>query len=522
MRKLFAGLLLFITVSVYSQQKFALVIGNQDYTGVSKLNNPVNDANDMEAALRGLGFTVDKVLDGNRVQMEGTVTRFKNRLSASKNTYGFFYYAGHGVQSEGINYLLPINADIPSESYLPDRAVSVQTIMRELNTAGNELNVIVLDACRNNPYSWARSGSRGLSVISAPVGTIVVYATSANSVAEDGRGRNGLFTTQLLKNLRTPGLTVQEMFNRTGQDVLDASNGNQHPEISLRYFGSAYLGARPAPVAPLAPAAQPTPAPAAQPVPVSQPAAQTTQPAARPAEGFVRINGGTFTMGSPASEPGRHPDEGTQRRITVSSFYMSRYQVTQKEYEEVMGTNPSNWKGPNLPVERVSWFDAVEYCNRRSQREGLYPVYTINGSGDNRAVTWNRSANGYRLPTEAEWEYACRAGTISAYNTGAAISDNIGWYLSNSGSKTHEVGKKPPNAWGLYDMHGNVWELCWDWYGAYPNGARTDPIGASSGTNRVGRGGGWSDSATEVRSACRSGNAPSRQRNNVGFRIVRP
>ena len=236
---------------------------------------------------------------------------------------------------------------------------------------------------------------------------------------------------------------------------------------------------------------------------------------------FVRINGGTFSMGSPANEPGRDSDQ-TQRQVTVSSFYMSRYEVTQKEYQEVMGTNPSNFKGDNLPVECVSWYDAVEYCNARSRKEGLTPAYTISGSGDNRTVAWNRSANGYRLPTEAEWEYACRAGTTTAYNTGASINNNTGWYRANSAESTQEVGRKPANAWGLYDMHGNVWEWCWDWYGNYASGAQTDPVGASSGSYRVIRGGGWGSPDLYVRSAFRDHSSPYNRYNILGFRLVRP
>ena len=229
--------------------KHAMIIGNGNYTGISRLNNPVNDANDMEAALRNLGFTVDKVLDGNLDRMETAIMNFVRRLGASRNAYGFFFYAGHGVQFNGENYLIPVDANsILSENHLRQRAVSVQTILENMNSAGNELNMIVLDACRDNPFSWARSGSRGLSVVSgAPTGSIVMFATGASQTASDGTGRNGLFTNHLLNNLKTPGLSVFEVFDRTMGEVSRATNGRQHPELSLRFSGaaSAYLGNRP-------------------------------------------------------------------------------------------------------------------------------------------------------------------------------------------------------------------------------------------------------------------------------------
>jgi hypothetical protein len=234
--------LLIFCLTAYGQQKYALVIGNGNYITLSKLRNPVNDAEDMAVALTDLGFNVDKVLNGDLEKIESAVMRLKNRLSTARNSYGFLFFAGHGVQSGGANFLIPVGANIPSENYLRNRAVSVQTVLDELNDAGNELNVVVLDACRDNPFTWGRSANRGLTVIgSQPADSIVVYATSAGSIAQDGVGRNGLFTSHLLNNLRTPGLEVTEIFRRTGQDVSLASDRKQIPAVYVQFFGSAYF-----------------------------------------------------------------------------------------------------------------------------------------------------------------------------------------------------------------------------------------------------------------------------------------
>jgi formylglycine-generating enzyme required for sulfatase activity len=160
----------------------------------------------------------------------------------------------------------------------------------------------------------------------------------------------------------------------------------------------------------------------------------------------------------------------------------------------------------------------VEYCNRLSQREGLTSAYQLSGTN----VTCNWNANGYRLPTEAEWEYACRAGTTTAYNTGNTISTNTGWYGDNSNYTMHPVGQKPANAWGLYDMHGNVDEWCWDWYDSYSSGAQTNPRGPTSGSYRVGRGGCWAAGGQSLRSASRGTFNPSFKDGAMGFRLVRP
>jgi hypothetical protein len=243
-------------VNIVAQQKYALVIGNGNYVHTTRLNNPVNDANDMATTLQNLGFTVDKVLNGTQDQMVSAIVRLKNRLSVSRNSYGFLFYAGHGVQSNGENYLIPVDANIPTENFLRNRTVSVQEMLDELNDAGNELNVVVLDACRDNPFSWKRSSTRGLTIIGQqPADSIIVYATSAGSTAADGTGRNGLFTNHLLNNLKIPGLEITELFRRTGADVARVSNNQQRPAVYNQFYGTAYLGSR------STMSIQPTPAP---------------------------------------------------------------------------------------------------------------------------------------------------------------------------------------------------------------------------------------------------------------------
>jgi formylglycine-generating enzyme required for sulfatase activity len=230
---------------------------------------------------------------------------------------------------------------------------------------------------------------------------------------------------------------------------------------------------------------------------------------------FILVEGGTFTMGSPLSEADREDDE-TPHQVTVTSFYMGKYEVTQKEWVEVMGSNPSYFKGDDLPVEQVDWYEAVEYCNKRSIKEGLTPAYTVSGTD----VTWNGEASGCRLPTEAEWEYAARGGSGAAYQIYSNDADSVGWYSGNSGGKTHQIGTKQPNGLGIYDMSGNVWEWCWDWYDDYPTAPQTDPLGAVTGDDRVIRGGGWDFNVQCL--ALRGNNYPSGRYSFLGFRLVRP
>ena len=212
------------------------------------------------------------------------------------------------------------------------------------------------------------------------------------------------------------------------------------------------------------------------------------------------IKPGTFAMGS-ANPLDYHDSRVTQ--VTISrGFWLGRTEVTQAQWTAVMGSNPSYYKGDNLPVERVSWNDAMDFCRKLTERE--------------RAAGRLAGDLAYTLPTEAQWEYACRAGTTGDY---AGALDAMAWYSANSGDQTHPVGQKQTNAWGLHDMHGNVSELCLDWYGNYPGGSVTDPTGAASGSLRVIRGGDWDAAAINCLSAVRIRCGPGARIDNIGFRL---
>ena len=269
------------------------------------------------------------------------------------------------------------------------------------------------------------------------------------------------------------------------------------------------LTLRPQPAAPLRPIAAPQALPTAR---LLKPAPSEDKLVEVPSDRtftnslgmkFVLLPAGAFVMGSPPDEEGREDDE-KQHEVTISKpFYLQTTQVTQGQWKRIMNKNPSNFKecGDDCPVDTVSWDDAQAFVSKLNKVEG---------------------EKKYRVPTEAEWEYACRAGSTTRFCFGddEVKLGEYGWYRDNSEGTTHPVGQKEPNAWGLYDMHGNVWEWCQDWYGAYPEGRVTDPKGPTSGDNRVMRGGSWYLSARYIRSALRDRCGPG-YCFNIGFRLAR-
>ncbi|MBO4545531.1 MAG: formylglycine-generating enzyme family protein, partial [Verrucomicrobia bacterium] len=234
---------------------------------------------------------------------------------------------------------------------------------------------------------------------------------------------------------------------------------------------------------------------------------------------LIWIKPGSFMMGSPEDELGRNKDE-IQHQVTLTQgYWMGRYEVTQAQYEAVTGENPSSFKGADLPVEQVSWYDAMAFCEKLTKIE--------------KAAGRLPKGYEYTLPTEAQWEYACRAGTTTAFNNGTNIPieeqaedelcpnlDEVGWYIFNSEKNTHPAGQKMPNAWRLYDMHGNVFEWCLDWFGYYPTTPVTNPTGPGTGSERIVRGGGYLFEAWGCRSAFRTHGEPDKSGDFLGFRVV--
>ena len=572
---LFSIMLLF---ALSAEQRTALVIGNANYEGMNRLRNPANDARDIGKKLAGLGFKVTTLIDATQQKMDDAIYDFGTNLAEGR--VGLFYYSGHGAQYQGENYLIPVNVNIRSAAELRYNAVPAGKILEYMDIAHNPLNMIILDACRDNPFAGAKSGNRGLAVVgNLPEGSIIVYATAPGKTAADGTGRNSPFTESFLKHVGTGDLNVKDLFDRVGKEVSQSTRNQQRPWISHDFYGEFSFAGKSDPIVPKEEDRKPTfsvaktygdveiavktagtlymnadkqgAIPAGGTATLSnlvtgsytlemryedgkseskritvqrerkvQVAFNYVERAVAP-EGFVLVEAGTFRMGATDWNVNMKPVHS----VTISkSFYMSKFEVTQKQWREVMGTNPSHFRGDELPVEQVSLYDAVEFCNKLSKMEGLTPCY----SGRGESTSCDFSADGYRLPTEAEWEYAARGGNKSRgyMYSGSNSANDVAWYGDNSGEITQAVGQKSPNELGLYDMSGNVSEWCWDWYGKdyYASSPTTDPRGPSGptgGTWRVRRGAGRIGRAPSVRTTIRSYSPPTVKSLGIGFRPLR-
>ena len=484
--------------------RVALVIGNAAYksSAIGRLENPVRDAESVAKQLKAAGFAVELERDLREDAFHGALKAFKE--DSRRAATAAFYYAGHGMEQKGVNYLIPVDMKGPNDLH---DAVELDEVIEAMQS---RRNLVFLDACRTPP-GRARGPSvlsRGLAAVALEtVGDILIsYASAPKKPALDGDGGgNSPYAAALAEHLGTPGQRLADLLMRVRSTVEDATDGEQVPWQSGSLRMPFYFMPGNPTVDPPPPPPPPDPEGSGQGGTVggtrpSRPLAGSSWKSPLGME-FVWIPAGRFLMGSPKGEEGRDGDE-VQHEVRISrGYWLGKYEVTQGEWEAVMGGNPSYFRscGSRCPVERVSWDDIQEFMRKLNERE-------------------SRSGNKYRLPSEAEWEYAARAGTA-----GLRYGElgEIAWYGGNSGDRTHPVGQKRANGWGLHDMLGNVWEWTADRYGRYPPGSVRDPEGPSSGSDRVARGGSWYSVARYVRSANRDIYFPGYRNYFIGFRLVR-
>jgi formylglycine-generating enzyme required for sulfatase activity len=644
----FARILLFVLLTcaigsppaMSAQQRIALVIGNSAYAN-APLANPVNDAQLISQALRQHGFDVIEKLDVGEREMGRAVKAFGERLkTAGSDAVGLFYYAGHGVQVGGINYLIPVDAAIEDEEDVPIEAVSADHILGIIEVSGNRLNLMFLDACRNNPFlRTSRNARHGLAMMNAPAGIFIGYATAPGDVAKDGSGVNSPFTTAMAATMGQPGEPIESMFKRVRLSVIAATEGEQTPWSASSLTGDFSFvpgAAVVTPLLPIVPADQPTrgmvrqaqemlaalgydpgpidgdmgrrttaaviafqqskdlpvdglvsdvllqhllgsdsPAPATDPslavwdriagsnraadferflaqypnsplarsardrlaelrrvavvIPPAAPEPET--PSYRAGETFqdcsacpemMVVPAGDFQMGSTNADIHQVAiDGGRRKRLTrelprhhvsvEQAFAVGKYEVTFAEWDACVSAggcrspDDAGWGRDSRPVINVSWHDAQEYVRWLSHETG----------------------HEYRFLSEAEWEYAARAGTQTARYWGDEIGHNNA-NCERCGSRwddeqTAPVGSFSLNGFGLHDMLGNVSEWTQDcWHRNY-SGAPSHAVAwsGSSTCERVLRGGSWNVYPRYVRSAYRYKWTPGFYYNDIGFRVSR-
>jgi formylglycine-generating enzyme required for sulfatase activity len=540
----------------------------------------------MTSSLQALGFTVTTLTDSNQRAMDQAIRKFGKTLR-NQGGVGLFYYAGHGMQVDGENFLLPVDIDPSTEADVHYDAVPVGKLLGQMEAAGNGMNIVILDACRNNPFARSfRSASKGLAQVSAPSGTFISYATGPGKVAADGEGGNGLFTEKLVAHLATPGLKLEEVFKRVRGDVQRESMGKQVPWDSSSVTGDFFFVS--ASAEPAVSAALPkqegeftlddldeeakreesarlawdnkleemrsaveqargyerrkiSPSTkvkvwrrfltafsednpysgedetlrneaqnqighwqAAEHKRQEELAALRQKQESEgvwtePITGmkFVSVPGGSFEIGDQFGEG--EDDEKNNRKITIKPFRLGVTEVTQREWKKIMGSNPSNFKGNDLPVHRLSWKDIQNFIKKLNARSG----------------------KGFRLPTEAEWEYACREGgrKVRYCNGKDEASKSEIHYDASFSTGTKPVGNFAPNSLGFYDMSGNVWEWTCSAYTASYDGSEEE-CSVSAGSYSL-RGGSWLYAPRGVRAAYRgSDGGPGYLYGDIGFRLA--
>jgi formylglycine-generating enzyme required for sulfatase activity len=465
----------------WAEPRIALVIGNSKYDGeLPKLGNPTNDAALMAATLKKLGFAVNIVQDADLKQMKRAITDFGTTLGkAGPTAVGLFYYAGHGIQVGGENYLIPLDARIQAANEVDAEAVDASLILKQMEFAGNALNIIILDACRNNPLSRGmRSADQGLARMDAPMGSFIAYSTAPGATAADGSGKNSPYTLALAKAMQKPGIPIEEAFRDARVDVIAATRKAQVPWESSSLTGAFSFNPGQRAAEPQVAAVAPAPA---APAPVTPAAAKPgggKVAACKDCPEMVAIPAGSFMMGSPDGEDDRDEKEGPQTKIDIRAFSMGKYPVTRGQFAEFIqatGYKPARQCFAEVSHGKFDMTSKASWENASFPQTDQDPVVCVSWLDATAYVKWLSQATGqpYRLPSEAEWEYAARAGTTTSRYWGDDADDACTY--ANAADRqandeyafpsvdcddgylyTSPVGKFKPNKFGLYDMLGNV------------------------------------------------------------------
>lgn len=570
---------------VESEHRVALVIGNRDYQGENRLENPVDDARVIAGALRGLGFQVIVETDlATKEKMEAAIQRFTDTLAQRRGGVGFIYYSGHGMHFAEENWLIPTRAVIGKSTDLKYVAVGESFLLNALDEADARLRIVALDACRDNRFYAGVKGSTGLAkhdvdagaiiarLADAPLwagrGALLAYAASTGQRAADGEGDTSPWAAALKVQLETPGLTIEEVFKRARDQVVRDTRGAQTPVESSTLVGQLVLKL---------PAAGPDLSSAWRAVlalPEAQrrdavlafahrhaqsgapevaaaitwlmehpgggervvtiqapaPAASARSTGHQPGERMVSSSGiplrwvpetgpEGFAMGS---------DEGPVQVVLTEGRWVMESEVTQAMYNRHFN-DPSSRDGDLRPVEQVTWCEAVAFADRLSVSEGLTPAYGVAADFAARECSSNQankavplpSANGYRLLTEAEWEWSAGIDWPVPNDLRWARdgSPRVNWFDDGSPGPIDVCTSSSRTSWGLCDMDGNVWEWVQDSYSrSLPGGS--DPL-VGPGPQRIYRGGEWGTSGVDLRVSSNRRDSPGSRHATVGFRLSR-
>ena len=562
---------------VFAEKRIALVIANSTYAHAGVLSNAINDGRLMAATLKSHQFAVFEQYDGDQKKMKRSLQAFSAAIQEDpRNTVALIYYAGHGIQYRGENYLVPVDAEIAREGDIDINSIGVSSVMSMLEAASTNLNIVILDACRNNPFPLTRSTDRGLARVDAPSGSLVAFSTAPGKVAKDGdKGGNSPYTAALAHALTEPGVKIEDVFKRVRSVVHKASAGDQIPWESSSLIGDFYPAGTTDGDAPVAASNAVAPVPtekakpggdkvATAPLPAKPPARQTMQPAAgvfpsagsqsqcdgvwvavgmqgqeekrcfKPGNGktesfkdcpdcpeMVVAPAGSFIMGSPEIEKERYYSaESPQRRVTFQKpFAVGKFTVSYAEWDACVADGgcgglklKDDWGRGDLPAVNVTWTIAHTYLEWLEEKTGKK----------------------YRLLSEAEWEYAARAGTTTTFWWGPKITPeqanyNGTLYYTGGGKigeyrqKTVPVSSFQPNPWGLYQVHGNVFQWVEDCASSEYKTAPVDGSAQTSGhcPTRTIRGGSWKSEPTLLRAACRHYGWPEQPSFDTGFRVAR-